>query len=192
MFVTIVGHSFVTRLQQYLDNTNHVLPPTTFFPAAHLSHIGVGGCYLQGSKFDSLYNRLTTHLNHNPCNVLFIELGTNDLDSGASPAYVATALYNLADHLQSTYNLRYVFIATIINRNSHQYPAFQQRARDANQAINSLVTHLANPHIKVWDHRNFNNPRTNILAPDGVHLNTVGLRRYWRSVRGAITYAAHH
>jgi len=189
MGAVILGHSFVTRLHKYLNpsSTTHVVSHST-----QLSFIAEGGCRLQGHKFNSLMQSLNSHMVQHPSDVLIIQLGTNDIDSGDSPGFVATALYNLANHLQSTYRFRYVFISTIINRDKHLFPSFEQRAKDTNKAISSLVTHLGNPRIRVWHHRNMDNPQTRVLDRYGVHLNKVGMKKYWRSVRGAISYAAHH
>jgi hypothetical protein len=124
-------------------------------------------------------------LSTSPCKVVYICLGTNDLDSGASPSQVAHKLWDPALSIQARYKIRYVFIDQIINRDPVKFPGFAAKALVTNAQLEQL-TSQAGSSVKFWKHRNFRNPATNLLCDDGVHLNTVGLKRYWRSLRGAI------
>ena len=66
-------------------------------------------------------------------------MGTNNLDSGVTPHKVVRDLHALACRLQATYNIMYVFIEQIINRDTVLYPACQQRAEEANALLQDLI-----------------------------------------------------
>lgn len=193
MNTLILGHSFVNRLNAYLHNPSQAQQPPLFNTHNHnLTCIGKGGSYLSGAKYNCLMHNVHLHLSTSVTHTIIISLGTNDLDRGVSPAKVAQSLYALALSLQVTYNIRYVFVEQIINRDTVQYPAFQSRAETANTLLQELITKGNNPAIRFWRHFNFCNPKQRLLCEDGVHLNAVGMKKYWRSLRGAILFAEHH
>jgi lysophospholipase L1-like esterase len=132
------------------------------------------------------------YLATNSCQVIYIALGTNDLHSGISPSAVAKSLFALASELQATYNVRYVFLDQIINRDPLKFPGFLALAQQANLSLQQLIKQGNNPSVRLWKHRNLVNPQTKVLKDDGVHLNEVGLARQWTSIRGAILFAGRN
>ena len=191
MNTLIFGHSFTHRLNAFLQTPpgSRPLPNTQ---QHNITCIGKGGSYLSGSKYDELLHQVHTHLSNNHIHVLIICLGTNDLDSGMTPENVAWRLYLLAAGLQITYHIRSVFVEQILYRDTVQFPGFRQRAAVANAKLEALITQGGNKCVKFWKHHNFNNPRRRILCRDGVHLNQVGMTKYWHSLRGAIFYGEPH
>lgn len=191
MNTLILGHSYIHRLNAYLHSpcNSHLLSNT----ANHnITCIGEGGAFFDGRKYNCLRHKGTLHLTSTNTQILIISLGTNDLDRGMDPEMVAWRLYLLASGLQIQYNIRYVFIEQILYRDLEKFPDFRWRADAANEKVKQLVTQLSNKRVKYWQHRNFSNPRNRLLCGDGVHLNKVGMAKYWRSLRGAILYAEHH
>jgi len=193
MNILIFGHSFTHRLNTYLHNTSLGQGPS-FFPIHkhNITCIGKGGAYLSGHKFNCLMHDVHLHLSTIKTHAIIISLGSNDIDSGASPIKVAQQLYALAKSLQATYKVKYVFIEQIINRHPATFPNFQPRATRANQLIKQLVQQGDNSSVRYWYHLNFSNPAHNLLCKDGVHLNPAGMVKYWRSLRGAILFAGRH
>lgn len=183
MHVLVLGHSFVTRLDHYLRQKNITMPPN------QITCLGQGGCYLSGLKFTCLMNEAHMFLAANQCQLLYIALGTNDLDAGLPPAKVAQQLWFLARRLQIMYNIRYVFIEQILNRSPLIYPGFKAKARQANAQVQAYINQGNSPHIKYWKHSKMDSPKKPILDGKGVHLNEAGMHKYWRSVRGAIAFA---
>ena len=191
MNTLIIGHSFTTRLNAFLQTPpgSRLLPNTQ---QHNITCIGKGGSYLSGSKYDQLLHQVHTHLSNNHTDILIICLGTNDLDSGKQPDKVAWRLYLLAAGLQITYHIRSVFIEQILYRDTVQFPRFRHRADLANSKLEALTTGLGNKCVAFWNHHNFKKPQRRLLLPDGVHLNQVGMVRYWRSLRGAIFRGETH
>lgn len=184
MKVLVLGHSFVSRLEAYIKQRNISMPPN------RITCMGQGGCYLEGSKYSCLLNDAHIYLATTGCQVLYLALGSNDLDSkSSSPADVARKLWYMARRLKAMYNIRWVFIEQILNRCPDKYPGFEDLAKEANSMVQKYITQGNDPQIMYWKHRKMDKPRKNILDHKGVHLNETGMRKYWRSVRGAIAYA---
>lgn len=138
-------------------------------------------------------HKVELDLTTNPAiNMVYISLGTNDVDSGMQPDQVAHRLYDLASRLQHGYNLRYVFIESIINRCPKKFPGFAEKAKLVNDAIAQRIAQGRNQSIRLWRLHNMNNTQKPILQPDGVHLNWKGLGKHYRQVRGALLFAANH
>lgn len=192
MNTLIFGHSFIHRLKSYLHNPPQGHNPSLFDAHTNITCIGKGGSYLSGAKYNCLMHNVHLHVSTTNTHTVIISLGTNDLDSGVSPIQVAHSIYALAQSILATYNIRYVFVDQIINRDTVLFPGFQLRAKEANDALQQLIEKGNNPSIRFWHHLNFQNPKQNLLCEDGVHLNKVGIKKYWRSLRGAILFAGHH
>ena len=191
MNTLILGHSYIHRLNAYLHspkNTN-LLSNT----ANHnITCIGEGGAFFDGRKYNCLRHKGNLHLSSTNTQILIVALGTNDLDRGMAPDKVAWRLYLMAAGLQIEHHIRYVFIEQILYRDPVKFPDFNWRADAANEKVQHLVTNLSNTRVRYWEHRNFKNPRRPLICGDGVHLNQVGMAKYWRSLRGAILYAERH
>ena len=192
MNVLICGHSFIHRLDSYLNSHIPGTHPPPTFHSHQVTFIGKGGSYLSGTKFNCLMHNVYLYLATSRCHVVYLALGTNDLDRGVPPIQVAQRLISLAQNLQAAYNLRYVFLDQIINRDPLKYPGFSLRAKETNTLLQQLLSQAANPAIILWHHRNFTKPKVRLLQDDGVHPNKVGMNRYWRSLRGAVIYAERH
>ena len=136
----------------------------------NITCIAKGGCYLSGSKFNCLMHSV----HRKP------------------PKLVAQQLHTLALSLLATYNIRYVFLDQIINRDPAKFPHFAPSAQEANAHLQYLISHNNTTSIRFWLHRNLTNPQKKALAADGVHFNQVGIKKYWRSIRGAIILAGQN
>lgn len=189
MNVLICGHSFVHRLNAYLATNT---APALHSDQYHITCIGKGGAYLSGHKFTCLMQEIHMYLSTTPCQVIYLSLGCNDLDSGHSPSQVAHSLFSLAKHLLTTCQARFVFIDQILSRDPHIFPGFAEKVQATNQLLQQLINQHHIPGIRLWHHRNFVKPLASLLLHDGVHLNKTGMARYWRSIRGAILFAGRH
>jgi len=190
MNVLIFGHSFIHRLNTYLHQSQS--PPALNSEQYKITCIGKGGACLSGTKYNHLMHTVHQHLTTTNTHAIYIALGTNDLQQGTSPYHVAQALFTLACKLKAAYHPRYVYIDQILHRDHAKFPGFHRQADQTNSILQQLIGSKNPPGIKLWKHRNFTNPTTQLLSKDGTHFNQAGMVKYWRSVRGAVLYAGHY
>lgn len=191
MSILILGHSFIRRFRDYLTSSPTLNLNLNISSVQQHAYLFEGGCKLTGRSFQCLMHNVHLHLATTNIHAIYISLGTNDLDSGMPPLEVARHIWALARRLCSLYRPRYVFIEEIIHRNPDKFPGFANLADIANQEIKRLIlsgNRITRPicFLKLF---NFNNPKYPVLLEDGVHLNQRGVRKYYRSVRGAILHS---
>ena len=77
------------------------------------------------------------------------------------------------------------------------FPRRESRRSDYNEVMvvyNSTLRDLESyyPNVYVWSHKNMMAKWEDMIYLDGVHLDTFGLARYFRSIRGACMKAVSH
>ena len=120
--------------------------------------------------------------------VLILELGTNNLSS-SRPEIVGSNLDDLVSFLLDSCGVHVIGVCGVIPRRGHD-PAvadFNSKMALLNQYLE--VVFESNPRVFTWFHRGFQNPTCNLYLHDGVHLNSTGQYRLYRSYRGAILQA---
>lgn len=183
--VAIVGHSYVRRLRdssfanmEYNDNQ-----VVSFYfgqgGATLMSHCGVR----------SIEYQLNRSLSVQP-NVIFIHIGENDIGH-LHPIAIANKIIRLIEYLLYECMVPFVVVGQLLD-----WP-LQTRPQDIVAANNAIKTYLAAlpPHrVKYWRHRGFwrRFNRHLLFHNDSVHLSTMGLERYSRSIRASINYALRH
>lgn len=186
MHTLIIGHSFISRLEAFLSASNSPTANLNISSLQSVHFVHKSGAKLTGPKFQCLLHDTELYLATQHCQIIYISLGTNDLDSGMHPTQVASRLFHLALTLYQDYNPRYVFIEQIVNRNQEIFPNFAPAAKLANQALQAILERSGFQNIQFWRLHNLNNPQKPALLDDGVHFNERGMRKYRRAIRGAI------
>ena len=64
---------------------------------------------------------------------------------------------------------------------------YNEKVSFANQRLKKEALTIAN--VGVWTHDRVRSAA--LLSHDSVHLNTRGMRQYWRSVKGAVLVSLH-
>ena len=181
--VLFLGHSFVRRLDNHLRSSslaNFSLPSRSH----DVRFLGQSGAHV--SDVMTLFQRreVDPHL-------VFLDIGTNDLTNlYVSTHDLATQVFNLARQLIQHYGVEHVVIMEVLPRTTwgrHGAPrSFSGRVRRFNDMIKALVCRfkMSLP-VSFWFHKRIANDIDTFIA-DGVHLNSLGLARYTRSVRRAI------
>ena len=182
--VLVFGHSFVRRLNEFLvtrfgayHNFN------LFYNYSDVYTFGVGGM----TTSDALSRYIGVVAEFNP-QVVFIQLGTNDLDSHRnSIRSIARNMAELCRRLQRA-GVRRILIGQVLPRQSHG-----SRVHDFNTRVVSLNLELVRAvqsmnRVMLWQHRGFWFSQMNLMHDDGIHLNRRGNMRYYRSVRGGILF----
>lgn len=187
--VMIWGHSFVRRLQQFiqLDPGRSNLSLTT---DKHLVFIRYrGGGRTIHAKWDYHFIRELQ------AEIVLIDIGTNDIDSQhVSPDVVAQQVFNIAKTLIYFYNVKRVILMEVLFRSeSGDFRPLHNKnfVSDAHQynnkikiLINSQPQRDSAP-IVYLHHRGLVQDWCNYLI-DGVHLNPQGMLKYFNSIRRAI------
>ena len=99
-----------------------------------------GSTVVKSAKTKGSYILPASLLKRETPTLAVLELGTNDLASGAPPLEVATAIMDIANCLVEEYQLRHVTVRQIINRKSGIAPAqFAELAYKTNMYLKTFV-----------------------------------------------------
>lgn len=139
--------------------------------------------------------------------LLYIELGTNGLDSYMPPLDVAQKAVAVVNDLLET-GIKRVIIGEVIPRSrSGRVPLsmFEENEYAYNKFMNDLLIHesasrrtqvderFKNPTVWFWRHKGLRTPENNVLKWDGIHLNEeYGLPKLYGSIRTAILAGLRH
>lgn len=196
------GHSFITRLMPSL-------------PAAMTANFNINSITLNivatGGKTFAQYFRQEewSMVDENACDLLYFELGTNDVDSDI-PIEILVSLLIEQAHKLILCGVKLVIFGEVLGRkmSTGRYPStrhvtldqFNLRAqlykslmksRLENNKLTKKMRRINND-IWFWEHEHMSKHINNILANDGVHLNEDGNRLLARSIRGALIKGIKH
>ena len=178
--VLILGHSYIRRLRDYcvvnkIKNFN--LPDDSVSVILH----GIGG-----AKVQTLLNELDVIDSVNPDTVI-LQIGGNDL-CFSTPILVFQDIIKLTDIILSCKGVNHVYVCQL---------TFRENCRDGYnhdvEVVNDMLEHhLLNnsepcPGIHFWYHgKGLNSRWPHLYNFDGVHLSDVGLKKYYKSLRGTV------
>lgn len=159
-----------------------------------------GGATLQpGDPNRSILNLLSRGLTHRP-SVIYLHIGENDLRS-MTPEQISGAISALSFYVSSVCPSVRVFLCSEL----FAFPTFKEQfvVADPQSVVSPVNTSLSTAIevrsiaplpgsmiVKFWQHQiGQKEGETHLYLPDRVHLNDVGMERYWHSVRAAIGFA---
>ena len=175
--VLILGHSFIKRLKQFVRNNSNDfdLDFQISLPVLIRWH-GVGGRTVEKTlTFD-------THVLHSfRPDVVILQLGSNDLVT-LSPLRVGSAIDEFVHFLHDSCGVQLVCVCQTIRRFSAE--AFNTKVGMLTRYLRVVLDPI--PYAMFWGHRGFWQAKDNFYTPDGVHLNSRGQRKLYRSLRGAV------
>ena len=121
--------------------------------------------------------------------IIILELGTNDL-CHLSPEVVGSRIEELARFFRDELRVKVVVVCQVIDRkiphSTAPDAAFNAKTAILRQYLCVVLENEAG--IFLWEHRDFGSD-VNLLSLDGVHCNSQGQYRLYRSYRGAILKA---
>lgn len=181
--ILILGHSFVKRLTRFaIDRGCHNMALGEKY---EVFFHGISGLKLAGltREIDMVQTLRPT--------IVFLEIGTNDLASGAVGPELAHEVSRFARRLISHHHVEVVIISQVVFRDSkssrYRLPeGFNSKVTEYNQTMRELTK--GDNRILFWRHRGLWAAWEKYLS-DGVHFNQAGLRKYYNSVRGAVVAA---
>ena len=176
--VLILGHSFICRLHDFIErNSRHLDLKFQLQASAHLWwHGSWGRTIAKTVKFD-------LHIIHSfRPDIVIVQLGTNDLTS-CPPLQVGSAPKEDLVHLpHDSYGVKVIYVCQTIRRRSAVL--FSQRVDILTHYLRVALEPI--PYAIYWGHRGFWRSRHSFLSSNGVHLNSKGQCKLYRSLRGAV------
>ena len=179
--VLILGHSFIRRLRDFIirNRPTYNLNFNINTPVTIHWH-GVGG-----RTIDKVRRFDLTEVERFKPDVVILQIGTNDLTRRrSSPASVGSAIEDLVCLLHNEYGVRLICVGQTVKR--HPVGAFNANVKILAQYLQGVLEPL--PFAIYWTHRGFWRASRSYLSYDGVHLNTEGQHKLYRSVRGAVLH----
>ena len=164
--VLILGHSFIRRLQKFIEHhIGHLDLSLQITAPADITWHGIGGRTVAKTiKFDLHVVRSTRP------DIVIVQLGTNDLPF-QSPLQVGSELEDFVRLLHDSYGVKFVCVCQTIRRRSAT--AFNKNVDLLTRYLRVVLEPI--PYAIYWGHRGFWKARHNFYAADRVHLNSMGL-----------------
>ena len=189
----IFGHSFIKRLAE-----KQVADPWIF-----KTNLGLEQCSVTLKGFGGLnfglknlrakqkfYAIVDDVFKCNTYDFVICQLGGNDVSSYISPSALRDAFADFISYICETYNVKFVYICSIFTRPEPRYigPAEYETFR---VQINKLLEEYAQGHDSVtfWPHKRIFNSPLSLFEHDGTHLNIVGSKKFFKSLRQAAIFA---
>ena len=191
--VCVVGHSIIRNLREYMLSA----PQLTLdfgIEGVTSSFLCRGGWHISDIRQNCHY------LQRDAPRVVFLQVAGNDippLTNGFNNVLtLAESTIQLAVQIRSQTQAKSVWIGRLLNRGINaRYLPSEDHVLDYNRKVNMVNTYIEgnvyeHPGVHFYKSRGAHNPI--FLAEDGTHLNELGLKNYYRQVRGALLHAVNH
>ena len=161
-------------------------------PNFGLSGFEVSSVCKGGWKITDLWNQIDKVTDKSP-EVIFVQMGGNDLTSDRDALKVADDLLNMSRHLQMATGARHVFIGKLFYREAgpHLHKAqvnkYNLKVRQVNHYLRVMTTEIRE--VTFWRHSGIELLNTQLTGPDGTHLTDRGMHKFYRSIRGAMLFS---
>ena len=187
--VVLLGHSFVRRLRDFMDSSDqhcNLRLNETLFDITFRAQGGLTIPRLIHERKD-LYN-----FTHACPNIVHLQIGGNDLsDKNTTTLSVANEIFSFAHFLHYGLHINIVVIGELLWRDPMRvHSEYNKNVTDTNSALYNMIQTDGIPNIIFWRHHGFWKDFSHICH-DGVHLNDVGMKKYFRSIRNAVLHASN-
>ena len=176
--VLILGHSFVHHLHSSLIRNFHteIAKSLGIVEDLLIKWHRIGGRIISKTR---RYN-LVVVKSFAP-DVVILQLGTNDLFN-ISAVETGSGIEDLTRLLFESYGIQLICVCqTIYQRDA---PSLNRQVRLLTQYLKVVLEPI--PYVIYWRHRGFWNCKSHFLARAGLHLNSHGQYKFFRSLRGAV------
>jgi lysophospholipase L1-like esterase len=216
MHSLILGHSLCARLEKYLASGSD---PRLFqnFKLGHATSVafyGVGGIKLSHLLLNDASMLRQIALTHRP-DIVFLQIGGNDIGSDSDPHSLANQMVDAADRLVCQFKVQRVVIGAIMprfvpegrflrralrresaGRNNIQLigevrnciHTYNECAHATNAAIRTMLDGRRD--VQLWQHNGqflwYKNGTRTRFQQDGVHHSRQGSFHFYKSIRGAL------
>ena len=179
--VLVLGHSFIRRLKDFIASHPDLNANFLIAEACEIKWHGVGGRTIAKARAFDL-PMVESFLPQ----IVILQLGPNDLVH-VDPLSIASAIEDLVTLLHDRFQVKRVCVCQTVYRESS--PMYNKRVRDLVKYLKVLLEPL--PYSFYWRHRGFWNTKVSLYSSDGVHLNSRGHYRLFRSLRRAVLRCLH-
>ncbi len=188
--IVVMGTSFMRRLRDDIrKGRSPDLKKNFNIGAARIKFVCKGGW-----KLPDLKKAVGRVVSAKP-QVVLIHAGSNDIcEVGAKGEVIGDKLLDFAREVKVRSGAKMVMICTLTKRSIGKYLPSQSQVDRFNWHIDRF-----NAYVKVvgptfdglstWRHSGFREPSIPLLLQDGVHMNSHGQYKMYRSVRGAMVVA---
>jgi lysophospholipase L1-like esterase len=182
--VAVLGHSYVRRLGEWTtgggDNGRCDFGSVRDEAVSGYCFGVGGGTARSGGK--CVMNRLSDVATVEP-SVVFLHIGENDL-SAMDATELTCLIMKHANEIVDTLKVPKVVIGQLLD-----FPANAAHTEKVLQVNWVLGNAVDGERVHLWRHRcGFWGADRNVFHADGVHLNAVGMERYYHSVRRGICH----
>lgn len=186
-----MGHSFIARLQSFLQRTRDISNNLNLSEdQCTISYSGYPGGTVAKFRLNQLQLVVNT-------DIVVLQIGSNDLCArDKSPISVTNDIIQLCDDLHNIHGVRHIIIMQLLKRHTPRNPAknrfrldvewYASRVSYVNQHLSAAMQ--TRPHGTYWKHKGlYSTPQLEAaLMDDGVHLNSVGYRKYFNNIRASL------
>lgn len=185
MSTLCLGDSHVVRFGDFIGNTRSSSEVFNVQSLDSVHFYGIrGGSVLNSQHLDQF---LSVVQQYRPA-FLIVHIGGNDLDKiDDCTELMVLKLVAFLTYVRQSFQIRNITLLKFIPRMSTRYISYELYNSRVIQANQLLELHCATANIQYWKLRGFTNSRDNIYS-DGVHLNRIGLEKYFREIRGILLH----
>lgn len=184
--ILVLGHSFIRRL--FSDIRAGILPDNFDLAQCEIQGFGIGGGTVRGLRND---RRLCNLLDNFQPHAVILQIGGNDCcNSCLPPSKLAYDIYDLMVFLHERWKV-VVYVCELFTRPKPRGMApevYEDRRVNVNKAL--CVLTAGHDQLHLWYHRRIFHSPLELFLADGCHLNSVGMVKFFRSIRLAIKSAS--
>ena len=189
----VLGHSFVSRLEQALSSPGHpYCHPNFDLDQCTVEFFADGGWTIgdKPEKLEPLKDRVRPVFQASRFDAVVVHLGDNDCCSRElSPLGLASLLDDFPEWLMAEFKVSFVYICHLFARPKPRCVT-PEMYEDRRSLVNSYLETLLDTECKkIWKHKRVSESPHEMFINDGCHLNVVGMKKYYKSIRQAIILA---
>lgn len=188
--VLIFGHSFISRLKYSIrESTDDSLRSDFKLQQCDVTLAGFGGLTVSRRR-EQFFRKVTSLFAYQKYDIVVFQLGSNDISHDTSPIVLAGLISDFATYLLDNHNVQIVYICQIFTRPRPRYITAERYSAIRNETNNKIEAAVEDYHrIKYWTHKRIFNSPIQLFCQDGVHLNAMGTKKLYKSLRQAVIFA---
>ena len=181
--VAILGHSFIRRLNGDIQDSNK----PEFVHNFDLKQCIVKSCGVSSATINKLKGNhdVDSFLLEFQPHILIVQLGENDLcDENLRPETAADKIFGYIKEIKQTFGIITAIICELFPRKKPlgtSVKTYHDKLNITNKMLDAFCD--VEYGINYWKHLRLCRSQQEIFIEDGVHMNELGQRKFYRSVR---------
>ena len=192
--ILMLGHSFLRRLE---DDINAPYKPQLHcnfgLEQCEVFFVHDGGWKIS-ANYKTFLKEVRSKLASKPSSfdVAIIQIGGNDLClEHCEPLELASKIDDFGQWLQKECLVKVVYVCELFTRPRPRYVSpetYESRRSATNMYLETFLENTS--HVKLWRHRRIFNSPNNLFIGDGTHLNNLGTKKFYESLKRSVILAA--